>query len=111
MFTDLYVKTTNPTLGFYECFTFITAANILLSIIFHIVIYVGFANLVGYIFTGRQLSNKINIRLIGALFFIMFTGFFGRFYHIKEIYRTYNGDIEKARRHIDQHYNSWVFLS
>jgi len=111
MFTELYLRTTNPKTGFYECFSFMTISTMLFSIIFHIIIYIGFFNLVSYIFQGRQLSNKINIRLLISLFIIMSIGFFGRFYHVKEIYRAYNGDIEKARSHIDKHYNTWVFLS
>ena len=111
IFTDLYLKTTNPTLGFYECFTFDTITNLLFSIVFHTIIYTISFNLVNYIFIGRQLSNKINIRIMISLFFIMFIGFFARFYHTKEIYKTYQGDIEKTRGHINQHYNTWIFLS
>jgi len=111
MFTELYLRTTNPKLGFYECFNIYTIGQIVRSVIFHTVIYMGFFNLVNYIFIGRPLSNRVNIRICVALLSIMFIGFFARYYHIQEIYAGYNGDMEKTRCHIDQHYNTWIFLS
>lgn len=111
MFTDLYLQTTNPKLGFYECFNIHTIGQIIWSIFFHTIIYASFFNLLHYIFLGKPLSNRINIRICISLICIMFIGFIARYYHIKEIYTGYNGDMVKTRCHIDQHYNSWIFLS
>jgi hypothetical protein len=41
----------------------------------------------------------------------MFFGFIGRFIHVKDIYKGYNGNVEKTREYIDKHYISWVFIS
>jgi hypothetical protein len=52
----------------------------------------------------------INQRLVVSLLAIMFLGYIGRIWHIKQIYAAYNGDESKTRAFVDTHYNSWVFL-
>jgi hypothetical protein len=110
MFTDLYLRTTDPEfrlLQFLEPRLFFMT---MLSIILHIVGYVFFVNLMYYCFTERFLDAKISVRLISALVVIMFTGYIGRVLHIKDVYSGYNYDKEKTRIHVNQHYNSWIFI-
>jgi hypothetical protein len=110
MFTDLYLRTTDPdfrVLQFLEPRLFCMAV---LSIALHTIAYVLFVNLIYYCFTDRFLNNKINVRFIGALIVIMFLGYIGRVLHIKDIYSGYNYDKEKTKIHVDQHYNSWIFI-
>jgi hypothetical protein len=41
----------------------------------------------------------------------MFTGFFARFLHVKEVYKSYGYDLEKTRNHLDKLYIGWIFIS
>jgi hypothetical protein len=111
MFTKLYLQTTNPKLPFGALFRPNILFYIIISVIFHTIVYTGFFNLASYIFFGKLLSKTINIRLIVSLLIIMFLGFFGRFLHVKEIYKAYNYNIEKTRQHLDNLYISWIFIS
>jgi len=107
MFTDLYLKTTNPKLTLSE----FLRIHILFSVVFHTIIYTLFFNLFHYIFFGKALSKIINIRIVVSLLIIMYTGFWGRFLHVKEIYKAYNYDLEKTRQHLDKLYVTWIFIS
>jgi hypothetical protein len=111
MFTDLFLITTNPKLKLSELFGAKLIVQILFSAIFHTVVYALFVNLVTYIFFGKMLSNAINFRLAGSLFIIMAFGFLARFFHVKNIYKAYNYDLEKTRNHLDKLYIGWVFIS
>jgi hypothetical protein len=111
MFTELYLQTTNPKLPFSVLFSANIFFNIILSVIFHTVVYTGFCNLISYIFWGRILSKVINTRLVISLLLIMFFGFFARFLHVKEIYKAYGYNLEKTRTHLDKLYVGWVFIS
>jgi hypothetical protein len=111
MFTELYLKTTDPRLSFYQVFNGSILANMLISIVFHTVVYVSFANLLCFIFTGKILSSPIHTRLLLTITFIMIFGFFARFLHVKEIYNAYHHDLEKTRNHLDKLYITWVFIS
>jgi hypothetical protein len=111
MFTDLYLQTTNPKLNFSQLFNTTIFSNILISVLFHTVIYASFFNLVSFIFVGKILSKAVNIRLITSLLLIMFTGFFARFLHVKEVYKSYGYDLEKTRNHLDKLYIGWIFIS
>jgi len=111
MFTKLYLQTTNPKLPFGALFSLNMLFNIIISVIFHTILYTSFCNLVSYIFFGKLLSKTINIRLIISLLIIMFFGFFARFLHVKEIYKAYNYNVEKTRQHLDNLYISWIFIS
>lgn len=110
MLTKLYLDTTNPKSTFTELFSN-NMYPLLVSIIFHTILYVLFVNMTYFIFFGRLLSMKINNRLIIALLIIMALGYVGRFYHVKEIYGAYNNDITKTRNHLDKLYISWIFLA
>jgi hypothetical protein len=107
MFTELYLKTTNPELQLSE----LVSVPLFFSVIFHTVLYCAFFNLVSYIFIGKILSVTVNSRLIPALLIIMFLGFFARFFHVKEIYNAYGKNLEKARNHMDKLYIGWIFIS
>jgi len=110
MFTQLFIETTNPKLSWKQFFSIEIMSNILLSILFHTFIYTIFFNLGSFIFYGKILSNKINIRLIISLLIIMFLGYIGRFIHCKQIYNDFNKNEVKSNEYINTHYNSWVFL-
>ena len=111
MLTKLYLDTTNPNLKFSQLFQPNIFIPMLISIVFHTVIYILFFNMASYIFFGKTLSKLVNTRLLYFLLPIMFFGFIGRFYHVKEIYRAYNGDMNKTRNHLDRLYISWIFVS
>ena len=109
MFTELYLHSTDPKI----CLEKMIRENsglLLLSIIFHTIIYSSFLNLISFIFLGKTLSSIINIRLIIVLLIIMSIGYIGRFYHVKDIYKAYGENMGKAREHIDKFFISWVFI-
>jgi hypothetical protein len=110
MFTQLFIETTNPKLSWSQFVSIRIMSIILLSIIFHTLIYTIFFNLGSFIFYGKILSNQINIRLIISLLIIMFFGYIGRFIHCKQIYNDFNKNEVKTNEYINTHYNSWVFL-
>ena len=107
MFTDIYLKTTDPNLPFTD----VISRGMIFSVIFHTVMYTVFVNVVSYIFLGKILSNAVNMRLVASLVFIMFFGFFARFLHVKEIYKAYGYNLEKTRNHTDKLYIDWIFIS
>jgi len=111
MFTDLYLQTTDPKMPFSKLFSPAIFKNILLSVVFHTIIYTAFFNLVSYIFFGKLLTIVVNIRLVTCLVLIMFFGFFARFVHVKEVYKSYNYNLEKTRDHLNKLYIGWIFIS
>ena len=111
MFTKLYLDTTNPKLQFSELFGSNIMIPLLVSVIFHTVLYTLFCNMVSYIFFGKALSSIVNKRLVMFLLPIMFYGYYARFFHVKEIYKAYNGDMVKTRNHLDKLYISWIFIA
>jgi hypothetical protein len=111
MFTKLYLDTTNPKLLLHEMFQSSILIPIIVSVVFHTFIYTLLCNMANYIFFRKFLSNETNKRLLACLIPIMFFGFFARFYHVKEIYNAYNGDMVKTRNHLDKLYISWLFIS
>uniref|UniRef100_A0A6C0DAC1 Uncharacterized protein n=1 Tax=viral metagenome TaxID=1070528 RepID=A0A6C0DAC1_9ZZZZ len=111
MFTKLFLQTTNPNLSLHELFSANMTTQILISDIFHTIIYTSFFNLANYIFFGKILSNTINTRLIISLFIIMLVGYYARFFHVKDIYNAYNRNLEKTRNHTDKLYISWLFIA
>jgi hypothetical protein len=110
MFTELYLKTTDPTTQWIELFQPYWFSLFLFSVIYHIFLYTGFANLVSFVFLGHLLSLAINIRLVLCLLVIMIVGYFGRIQYVKDIYKGYKYNREKTRKHTDQFFISWVFL-
>lgn len=110
MFTKLYLQTTDPKVTLVEMLKQ-NLLLILVSTIFHTIVYTIFANLASYIFVGKYLSVGINRRLIAILLFIMFFGYIGRYYHVKDIYNAYNQNMDKTRNHLDRLYIGWVFIA
>jgi hypothetical protein len=111
MFTNLFLKTTNPNLSLNELFSANMTTQILISDIFHTFIYTCFFNLASYIFFGKLLSNVINIRLIISLLIIMFIGYYGRVFYVKEIFKAYNYDLERTKNHTDKYFITWLFIA
>jgi len=110
MSTKLFLETTNPKLTWKEVVKKNIIFSIFLSIILNTTIYTIILNLTSYIFLGRILNNKINIRLIMVLIIIMIFGYIGRIMHSKEVYKAFHGDEKKTREFLNQHYNSWIFM-
>jgi len=108
MLTHLYLSTTDPELSLSELMAK-HSGHILMSVVFHTVIYALFVNLVFFIFTGALLSNVINQRLFIFLITVMLFGYLARFYHVKEIYHTYQ-DNGLTRKHVDLLYIGWIFI-
>jgi hypothetical protein len=110
MFTKLFLETTNPNLSWVKFFSVQIFSMIILSVIFHTILYTSFCNIVSFIFYGRALSKTINIRLIISLLFIMFFGYIGRLMHVKQVYNDFNKNNDKTKNYVQQHYNSWIFI-
>jgi hypothetical protein len=110
MLTEVFLATTDPNLSLSQVFRTQLFVQIVLSIVFHTIIYAGFFNLMSAIFVGKALSVAINQRLATALLVIMTCGYLARTYHVKEIYRAYRGDVAKARDHVNKLFISWVFI-
>ena len=110
MSTKLYLSTTNPSISLSEMISQNTVP-LLVSILFHTILYTLFINLVSYIFFGKLLSMKINNRLFIVLIIIMTFGYVARFYHVKDIYQAYNKDMMKTRKHLDKLYIGWIFIA
>jgi uncharacterized protein YqhQ len=110
MSTKLFLETTNPKLTWKDVVKKNIIFYIFLSIILNTTIYTIILNLTSYIFLGKILSNKINIRLIIVLIIIMIFGYIGRIMHSKEVYKAFHGDEKKTREFLNQHYNFWIFL-
>ena len=110
MSTKLFLETTNPKLTWTEVVKKKLLFSIFLSIILNTTVYTIILNLTSYVFLGKILNNKINIRLIMVLIIIMIFGYIGRIMHSKEVYKAFHGDEKKTRKFLNQHYNSWIFL-
>lgn len=111
MFTKLYLDTTNPKLHFSQLLQQPIITSIVVSVLFHTILYALLCNMAHYIFFRKFLSNETNKMLLAFLIPIMFFGFFARFFHVKEVYNAYNGDMVKTRNHLDKLYISWIFIS
>jgi hypothetical protein len=111
MFTETYLQTTDPNLLFSQFISPPILTNMIVSIVFHTIVYSSFVNLLSFIFTGKILSVSINYRMLLSLFIIMVFGFVARFLHVKEIYKAYNNDLDKTRSHLDKLFISWIFIS
>jgi len=109
MFTDVYLRTTDPTVSFSRMIHD-NIEGIILSTLFHTFIYCVFANLTSYVFFGEILSFKIQYRLAISLLLIMFFGYMARFFHVKEVFQAYHRDKEKTKEHLDKLYISWIFI-
>ena len=111
MFTEIFLLTTDPHLTLSQFFSYEILTQILFSIMFHTIIYVCFFNLASFIFLGKILSNVMNQRLIVSALVIMSFGYLARIYHVKDVFRAYNGDIVKTREHIQHLFVSCVFIA
>jgi len=109
MFVRLYHITTDPDTTWKVFFSCPVVSLIIVSIFFHILVYVIFLNAVSFIFLNRPLSEGVNTRLIVALGVIMVLGYVARFYHVKNVAAVFR-DRRQAREYIDQRYNTWLFL-
>ena len=110
MFTKLYLDTTNPEFSLHDII-YQNSYPLMMSILFHTVVYVLFVNMCYYVFFGRFLSMKINNRLAIILLVLMTLGYIGRYYHVKDIYNAYNKDMKNTRNHLDKLYISWIFIA
>lgn len=110
MFTKLYLSSTNPNSTLSDII-YENSYSLIISILFHTILYVLFVHLVYYIFFGRRLSMTINNRLIVALLIIMTFGYIGRYYHVKDVYQAYDNDMTLTREHLDKLYISWIFIA
>lgn len=111
MFTELYLSTTNPNINTVSEMISQNSSPLLVSILFHTIIYMLFINMVSYIIFGRLLSMKINNRLFIISIIIMSFGYIARFYHVKDVYQAYNKDANKTRNHLDKLYITWLFIA
>lgn len=110
MLTKLYIETTNPKTSWDTFFSSEIIGLIILSLVFHTILYAAVCNMFSFIFFGKLLTRIVNTRLIICLFVFMSLGYIGRFIHVKQVYKDYNYDEEKTKEYINTHYNSWIFL-
>jgi len=110
MFTELYLRTTNPNFQLADFTRPDIVFPMSVSVVVHAVIYLIFINLGYYCFMNRFLSNRMNLRWFSVLTIIMILGYIGRVLHVKDIYTAYGTHREKAAKHVNQHYNSWIFI-
>lgn len=108
MFTALYLQSTDPLrqTPWKE-----VVPKMIVSVLFHAIVYGAFVNLASWIFVGKCLTSVVNMRLIISLLCILSVGYVARMYHVQEIYRAYNYDAVKTRQHLDQRFISWIFLA
>jgi len=111
MFTKLYLDTTNPKLELSNLFQPQIFTPMIISILFHTIIYISFFNLISYLFLDKYLSSKINIKMLIFLIVFMFFGFIARIIHVKDVYHAYNNDMDKTIDHLNKLYISWIFIS
>lgn len=110
MFTELYLKTTNPEFRLVDFARSDVIFPVIMSVLIHTIIYLIFINLGYFIFMNHFLSNSMNLRGFSILSIIMILGYIGRVLHVKDIHKAYGNKHEKAMKHVNQHYNSWIFL-
>jgi len=110
MFGELYLKTTDPHFRWQQLLEAPLLYMWILSVLYHIILYTCFANLVSYVFLGRLLSLAVNQRFIACVSVILLFGYFGRIQYVKDLYKGYHHNREATRRHTDQFFISWVFL-
>lgn len=111
MFTTLYLTTTDPNIPLSQWFTTEIVISILASILFHSFIYTLFLNLVSFLFLHRLLPQETNTKLFLILIPFMFFGFIARYFHVQDVHNAYHQNMEKTRKHLDQLYISWLFIS
>jgi hypothetical protein len=111
MFTETYLLTTDPKKSLPDFFRGKLFFMILGSVVFHTIVYILFFNLVHYIFMGKLLSSFVNTRLFYAALIIMSLGYIARYYHVKDIYHSYNKNMTLTRNHCDKLFISWLFIS
>jgi len=80
---------------------------LVLSILFHTIVYSSFLNMVSFIFFGKILSTIVTIQLIIALLMILSFWYFDRYYHVKNIYTAYG---QYGKSEIDKFFISWFFV-
>lgn len=110
MFTKLFLETTNFRLSWKQFFSINIWYMIIISVLFHAIVYTSFINIINYIFTSKILNTKINTRFIGFLIILMICGYISRFLHVKSVYQDMNKNELKTNEYINTHYNSWMFL-
>ena len=110
MFTEVYLRTTDPEESLFNLLKN-NIGGILLSVLFHTIIYWVFIQWISFIFLGKWLYKTTNIRVIIALVIIMFFGYIARFYHVKDVYKAYGYDKIKTREHLDKLYVGWIFIA
>jgi hypothetical protein len=108
MLTSVFLQTTDP---LRRTALVDMLPGILASILFHLIVYTAFCNVASFIFSGRCLSQTVNMRLVLTLLIVLSVGFAARMAHVQEIYRTYNYDLDLTRNHLDHLYITWFFIS
>jgi hypothetical protein len=107
MFTSVYLQTTDPKIHWSAW----SWKSVVGAILFHTVLYAAVFNLANFVWRDRPFATSINVRLIPILLVIMTVGFFGRYYHVQEIYRAYKNDAEKTRQHCNHVFLTWFFMA
>lgn len=112
MFHKIYLETTNP----LSPYSRLISLDILFSIIFHIFLYMLFLYIISNIFKFT-LSRKTYTKIIIFLFLIMISGYVGRLWRSKSIYKEYvpmypdEVAKDKTERIIDNAYITWYFIA
>jgi len=111
MFTELYLRTTNPELSFEQVFSADILFKVMLVAVFHSIVYTAAFNVASLVFLGKPLGKTVNARLFVTLLIIMSFGYLARFFHVKDVYTAYQFDLDKTREHLDKLYIGWIFIA
>ena len=111
MFTELYLRTTNPELSFEQVFSADILFKVMLAAVFHSIVYTAAFNVASLAFLGKPLGKNVNARLFVTLIIIMSFGYLARFFHVKDVYKAYQFDLDKTREHLDKLYIGWIFIA
>lgn len=107
---EIYLDTTNPKTEYFR----ILKADVIISILIHVVIYITCLFLLSKV---TNIKVKINEKLIIGLIILMIFGFFARLLRSKSIYSLLLRDnkeniaLQKTRNIMNNTYLVWYFLS
>ena len=106
MFAELYKKTTDPETTYNDI---LSEKNVYFSILFHTVAY----SVAVYLFALIVLKHRLTydqLRMLVIFFvLVMFFGYFGRLWRVKQLYKIHNNK-EKIAQIIANGYFCWYFI-
>ena len=106
MFAELYKKTTDPETTYTDI---LLEKNVYFSILFHTVAYSVTVYLFVLIVLKHRLTNAQLKMLITFFVLVMFFGYFGRLWRVKQLYKIHENK-EKVQEIVANGYFCWYFI-